>query len=80
MSDIQPRQWWVIADPGLPHQIILNFRRERDSAIQKIAVSCNCLKNTYSNEPIEARVVFPAREAVAVYRQWHADRGIELAS
>jgi hypothetical protein len=71
----------LIADPGLPHQIILNFDQS------EIYVTCNCLRNNNFGAPgahryarIDQRMIFPAKEAIAVYRQWHASRGIELAS
>jgi hypothetical protein len=46
------------------------------------AVSCTCTARTGKNggrpryEPIEARTRFPAADAIAAWRAWHAERGV----
>jgi hypothetical protein len=75
----------VLADPALPHQIML-LLPSAAAAAGKIAVSCNCLARPAGTgagrgrprEIIDARLEFPAAEARAVYARWHADRGIEV--
>jgi hypothetical protein len=66
----------TLADPTLPHQIVLNMTGSH------IYVSCNCLAtrqgSVMSWQKIETRGRWTAQEALSAYRQWHADRGIEL--
>lgn len=52
----------VFEDASLEHQLVL-----RTDSTGLIAVSCNCL----GGRVIEARRVFPAAEARAVYRAFH---------
>jgi hypothetical protein len=63
----------IFEDDSLPHQIRLSFSGHR------IDVSCTCLQRPGGNGrgrlQIEARSPFPAREAMAAYRSWHADHG-----
>lgn len=61
-------------DPSLPHQIIMYFVRGQ------VAMSCNCLcvRPGCCTEAIAARKVFPADEAIAAWRDWHAARSIPL--
>lgn len=68
----------VFEDAGLDHQIII-LAPSRDT---KIAVTCNCLNGHghvsrgHPRQLIEARDVFPARDAITAYARWHANRGI----
>lgn len=64
----------VIADPSLPHQIVLNVTTTGGH----IAMSCNCQATSYGYKPIEVRRVWHVGEAVNAYKQWHKERGIEL--
>jgi hypothetical protein len=66
-------------DPSLPHQIIMYFLRGQ------VAVSCNCLcsrpgSGAYNAgwRPIAAQTVFPAEEALAAWRGWHAEHAISV--
>lgn len=47
-----------------------------------LALACTCLRVTQPGRPgwlfIEMRRSFPAAEAMAAYRGWHASRGIEV--
>jgi hypothetical protein len=64
----------LMRDPSLPHQIVLNFVQGRF-----IAVSCNCRYAPGGGGgyiPIEARTLFPAADAMAAWRGWHARQGI----
>lgn len=73
----------IVADDSLPHQIRLIADYATGTA--QIVVTCTCLGRQYGPGAgrgherkgiIEARpAAFPAREAVAAYRQWHIDRG-----
>ena len=56
----------VFEDASLPHQIRISV------ANGFIALSCTC--QPYGRH-IESRKEVPAREALAAYRQWHADHG-----
>jgi hypothetical protein len=53
---------------------------------QQLMVTCACLLHHgrgpghTRREPIEMRRSFPAAEAIAAYRSWHASRGIEVRS
>lgn len=49
-----------------------------------LTVTCSCLLtrdgSAWHREAIEIRSVFPYREALQAYRNWHHDRGIEVSS
>ena len=62
------------------HQIELLAGAVRGDG-NKITVSCTCLKRIPWKQPrgiIESRLVFPAAEAKAAWRDWHAAKGIEV--
>jgi hypothetical protein len=73
---------YPVTDFRLPHQILLEFLGNQ------VAVTCNCLckpsgkqkikRHNSSKTYIEARVVFPADEAIAAYKRWHAERGLTV--
>jgi len=67
-SSSRPRIPAVMEDPALPHQIVM-FVFCNDTAM-----SCNCqrLPERKGWAPIETRHVFPAADAIASYRSWHA--------
>ena len=70
-------------DATLEHQIFLTVASAADKDHQ-IAVSCNCLaprKGPHAGqgcprEFIEARDAFPAAEAMAAWRAWHAAKEV----
>jgi len=71
----------VLADPSLPHQVVLG------TFSGAITVSCNCLAPRKGPQAgrgcprgiIESRAgAFPAAEAIAAWRAWHAERRIGL--
>lgn len=68
----------ILADLTLPHQIHLMHAQSPFGGGYQFAVSCNCTihgpRSRY--EPIEARALFPAAEAVAAWRAWHSERGV----
>lgn len=73
----------VLADDSLPHQIRLIADYSAGTA--QLVVTCTCLGRQYGpgagrgherRGVIEARpATFPAAEAIAAYRQWHAGHG-----
>ena len=70
----------VFEDPSLPHQIVLGIGTGRHNS-NTITVSCICTGPPRHRLVIEARTgTFPAAEALAAYRQWHAARGIEVGT
>lgn len=67
----------VFEDPSLPHQIVLMVGTGRNNG-NKLAVTCTCTGPLRHRTVIEARTgPFPAAEALAAYRNWHAERGIK---
>ena len=73
---------YPVTDFSLPHQILLEFRGNQ------IGVSCNCLivptsvqgikDHNCAKVYIETRTIFPADEAIATYKRWHAERGLAV--
>ena len=62
----------VLEDASLPHQITLRFTGRHE-----ILVGCTCWRGAR----IEARKgAFPARDAIAAYARWHANRGIVVTT
>jgi hypothetical protein len=61
---------------ALPHEIAMRS----GSGTKLIVVSCTCLAGPGGRcrDTIEARPVFPAAEAVAAWRAWHAERGVTV--
>ena len=73
----------LIADPATAHQIVLRTHldpRPYRGSRCAIMVSCTCLVVRQPGRPayqrIETRMAFPAAEAVAAWRAWHAERGV----
>lgn len=81
----------VLEDPGAAHQIRIRSRfKSGYGRCTEIVVTCTCLaprtgpgsgRARPAQGIIEARQgTFPAGEAVAAYRDWHAARGIEMGT
>jgi hypothetical protein len=76
----------ILEDPGAEHQIrlILTPPLPRVRGGHKVQVSCTCRRTPgrYGARPrhliIEARKVFPAADAIAVWRAWHKERGVTV--
>jgi hypothetical protein len=68
----------LLEDPAAEHQIRLNCLG-RD-----LTVSCTCTASWPGHggraryEEIEIRRVFPAAEAIAAWRAWHAEKGVAV--
>lgn len=64
----------------VPHTIeLLAGARRYDG--NKISVSCTCLARVpwqRGRGIIESRTLFPAAEAIAAWRAWHAERGVAV--
>jgi hypothetical protein len=71
----------MMEDAGAAHQVMLILTSQA-YATGYIAVSCTCLARLAGRgrprQLIEARRVFPAPEALASWRAWHAKGGTEL--
>lgn len=69
----------ILEDASLPHQIVLYIHAQGRGG-NKLGLSCTCLRwhgNGRGRWFIETRSgSFPAAEAIAAYRAWHADRGV----
>jgi hypothetical protein len=72
----------VLEDPAAEHQIRI---ANRDGS--QITLSCTCRARSWRwghggtflrYEEIEARKVFPAADAIAAWRAWHAERGVSV--
>ena len=67
----------VLENPAAPHQIVLTVH-----ASYVIVVSCTCLirggRHGNGRQVIASRQLFPAQDAIAAWRTWHADRQIEI--
>jgi hypothetical protein len=62
----------------MTHQMALSIVRRHGS--QVIQVSCACLAVPRAGRPrhtvIASRYLFPAADAIAAWRAWHAERGV----
>jgi hypothetical protein len=69
----------VLEDPAAAHQIVLTVQVSR-----LIVVSCTCLirggRHGQHRQVIALRAEFPAADALAAWRTWHADREIKVGT
>lgn len=62
----------------IPHQIVLT------TSGWDLVLACTCTASWPGHggraryEPIETRPRFPAAEAIAAWRAWHEERGVEV--
>ena len=61
----------TIEDRSLPHQIVIRLK----SSTNLLTVTCTCIKR---GEPILTKTLLAEGEAMSAYKEWHAERGIEL--
>ncbi len=77
----------VLEDPAAAHQIRVILTPPLPWPARgghQVQVSCTCrrIPGRYGARPrhlmIEARTVFPAAEAIAVWRDWHERKGVAV--
>ena len=74
----------VISELRPYHQVVLRLGPDPRAGRygQAILLSCACRARNSGRkrgyEPIEARTLFPAAEAIAAWRAWHAERGVTV--
>ena len=74
----------VLENPAAAHQIRVRLAPPAPwpgRSGQLLTVSCTCLAVTgrrgrHAYQVIEARDLFPAAEAIAAWRAWHAEQGV----
>ena len=69
----------VLEDPAVPHQIVLRSNGHRG---HELILTCTCQRVPRDGRAgyrvIEQRSLFPAADAIAAWRDWHARRNITV--